>query len=62
MTIFPLWPRAGEAAKRVILQGRQGARTPLVIRPGLVLHETDGRYTAEADAVLRNGAALACFP
>ena len=62
VTIFPLWPRAGEAAKRVILQGRQGARTPLVIRPGLVLHETDGRYTAEADAVLRNAAPLAYFP
>jgi tRNA1Val (adenine37-N6)-methyltransferase len=58
VTVFPLWPRAGEAAKRVILQARQGARAPLAILPGLVLHEADGRYTAEADAVLRNGGAL----
>ena len=26
--------------------------------PGLVLHEADGRYTAAADAVLREGAGL----
>ncbi len=59
VTVFPLWPRVGEAAKRVILQARQGARAPLAIRPGLVLHEADGRYTAEADAILRQGASLA---
>jgi tRNA1Val (adenine37-N6)-methyltransferase len=58
VTVFPLWPREGEAAKRVILQARQGSRAPLAIRPGLVLHEADGRYTAEADAVLRDGTAL----
>jgi len=61
VTICPLWPRAGEAAKRVILQARQGSRAPLAILPGLVLHEADGRYTPEADAVLREGAALTYF-
>ncbi|MBU6299255.1 MAG: methyltransferase [Alphaproteobacteria bacterium] len=57
--IFPLWPRAGETAKRVIVQLRNGARTPLAVLPGLLLHEADGRYTKEADAVLRDGASLA---
>jgi tRNA1(Val) A37 N6-methylase TrmN6 len=61
VTIFPLWPRAGEAAKRVILQARQGTRTPLSVLPGLVLHGVDGKYTPEADAVLRNGEPLAYF-
>ena len=61
VTIYPLWPRAGEAAKRVILQVRQGARTPLRMLPGLVLHGADGKYTREADAVLRNGEPLAYF-
>ncbi|MEI9932090.1 MAG: methyltransferase [Rhizomicrobium sp.] len=58
VTIFPLWPRAGESAKRVILQARKGSRAENVLAPGLVLHEADGHYTQEADAVLRDGAAL----
>ena len=58
--VIPLWPRAGEHAKRVILRVAKGARARLVFRHGLVLHEKDGRYTPEADAILREGAALAC--
>ena len=56
--VFPLWPRAGEPAKRVIVRARKGARTPLRISSGLVLHDPDGSYTRAADAVLRDGAAL----
>ena len=58
IAVFPLWPRAGEQAKRVIVQATKGARAPLALLGGLVLHEADGRYTREADAVLRDGAAL----
>jgi len=56
--ILPLWPRAGEAAKRVIVQSRKGGRAPLVLLPGLVLHEAGGDYTPEADAILRGRAGL----
>lgn len=59
VAIFPLWPRAGVAAKRVLLQVLQGSRKPVEVLHGLVLHEADGRYTPEADAVLRGGASLA---
>lgn len=59
LVVFPLWPRAGEPAKRVVLQLRKGSGTPLTVLPGLVLHGTDGRFTPEADAVLRDGASLA---
>jgi tRNA1Val (adenine37-N6)-methyltransferase len=51
--VFPLWPRRGESAKRVILQLRKGSRAPLEILAGLVLHENDGTYTEQADAILR---------
>lgn len=51
--VLPLWPRAGVAAKRVILQVKKSARSPLVLLAGLVLHEADGGYTPEADAILR---------
>jgi tRNA1(Val) A37 N6-methylase TrmN6 len=56
--VFPLWPKAGVAAKRVIVRARKGIRSPLVLAAGLVLHEADGRYTAGAERVLRDGAAL----
>lgn len=56
---FPLWPRQGEAPKRVILQARKGSKAPFALLPGLVLHQEDGAWTSEADAVLRRGNALA---
>jgi tRNA1(Val) A37 N6-methylase TrmN6 len=56
---FPLWPRAGEAPKRVIVQARKGSGAPFALLPGLVLHRDDGSWTDEADAVLRRGSALA---
>jgi len=59
MTVFPLWPKPGVAAKRVILQVLAGSRRPLVMSAGLVLHQEDGSYTEEAEAVLRGGVALA---
>ncbi|HEY5338071.1 MAG TPA: methyltransferase [Rhizomicrobium sp.] len=58
VSIFPLWPRAGEPAKRVIVQVIKASRAPQALLPGLVLHESDGRYTRAANAILRDGAAL----
>jgi tRNA1(Val) A37 N6-methylase TrmN6 len=55
ISIYPLFPRAGEEAVRVIVQARKGSRQGLRIRAGLVLHEADGRYTAQAEEVLRKG-------
>ena len=57
--VYPLWPRAGEAAKRVILQVRKGSGAVFALLPGLILHTPSGAYTSEADAILRAGAALA---
>ncbi len=58
IVVFPLWPgRGGKPARRVVIGARKDVGTPLRLAPGLVLHETDGSYTPEADAVLR-GAAL----
>ncbi len=59
IAVFPLFPRRGEAATRVILKGRKGSRRGGVsLLPGLVLHEPDGSYTVEAEAVLRGGEGL----
>jgi len=56
--IFPLWPKAGVAAKLTIVRGVKGGRGTPSLLPGLVLHTPDGPFTAEADAILRNGDAL----
>jgi len=58
IAVIPLWPKAGEAARRVILRARKGAKSPARLCAGLVLHNADGTFTAEAEAVLRAGAAL----
>jgi len=55
---YPLWPKAGEAAKRVIVQVRKGSQAPFVLLPGMVLHQADGSYTLAAEAILRHGRAL----
>jgi tRNA1(Val) A37 N6-methylase TrmN6 len=54
--VLPVFPKAGEAARRVIVDAGKGRRTPDTLLAGLVLHESDGGYTATADAVLRGGA------
>jgi tRNA1(Val) A37 N6-methylase TrmN6 len=56
--LLPLWPRAGVPAKRVLLRALKGARSPARVLPGLVLHEADGRFTAAAEAILRDATAL----
>jgi len=57
--VCPIWPRAGQPARRVVVRARRDRRTPLRLAPGLVLHDADGQPTAAAEAVLRAGCALA---
>lgn len=58
LRVFPLFPREGEPARRVIVQGVKASRAPLVLTRGLVLHGEDGAYTPEAEAVLRGAEGL----
>lgn len=58
IVVFPLWPGAGQPAKRVIVRARKEVATPLRLSAGLVLHDAKGRFTPEAEAVLRAAAAL----
>ena len=59
IVVFPLWPKPGREAKRVLVRARPGLRAPMRLAAGLVLHQDDGAYTPEALAILRDGAALA---
>jgi tRNA1(Val) A37 N6-methylase TrmN6 len=56
--VFPFWPATGKPASRVLVRGTRGSNAPLVLRPGLVLHAPDGRFTDRAEGILRHAAAL----
>jgi tRNA1(Val) A37 N6-methylase TrmN6 len=55
-------PRAGEDAIRLLVQGVKGSRGPLAIGSPLVLHEADGRFTAEAQAIHEGRARITFSP
>jgi tRNA1Val (adenine37-N6)-methyltransferase len=57
--MLPLWPKAGAAAKLMLLRGVKGGKAPFRVLPGLLLHDDAGGFTAEAEAILRGGEALA---
>ena len=59
LRIFPLWPKTGKAAKRVIVQARRGGKARVQLLSGMVLHRADGRYSARAEKILRRGMRLA---
>jgi tRNA1(Val) A37 N6-methylase TrmN6 len=58
MTVQPVHPRSDAPAIRVLVRAVKGSRAPLALLPPLILADADGRPSAQADAVLRHGAAL----
>ncbi len=56
--VYPLWPKAGRAAKLVLIRGLRGSRSAMRMAPGMILHQEDGSFTDAAQAVLRDGAPL----
>jgi tRNA1(Val) A37 N6-methylase TrmN6 len=58
VVVFPLWPGEGRPASRILVRARKQVAAPARLAAGLVLHETDGRLTAAADGVLREGRGL----
>jgi tRNA1(Val) A37 N6-methylase TrmN6 len=54
VTLFPLWPRAGKAAKLILIAARLGGRGPDRVSSGLILHDETG-ITPAAQAILRDG-------
>ena len=56
--VFPLWPKPGRSAKRVLVRARKGVKTPMTLLPGLVIHREDGSYTSACEAVLKGGSSL----
>jgi tRNA1(Val) A37 N6-methylase TrmN6 len=58
VVVYPLWPGLGKPATRILVRARKQVAAPARLAVGMMLHETDGRFTPEAEAVLRGGEAL----
>ena len=58
MAILPVHPNAEAAAHRILIAGVKGARGPIRLRPGLVLHDASGAFTPLAEAIHRGEALI----
>jgi tRNA1(Val) A37 N6-methylase TrmN6 len=58
VALLPVYPKPDAPAVRVLVRAVKGSRGALALLPGLVLAGADGRPSAEAEAVLRDGASL----
>jgi FkbM family methyltransferase len=58
LVVFPIYPRQGKSATRVLVQGIKGSNAAVELRPGLVLHDVGNRFRPEVEAVLRHGGEL----
>ena len=59
VVVRPIQARRDGDAVRLLLGGTKGSRAPLRIAPAFVLHEGDGSFTPEAEAVHRGETVLA---
>lgn len=53
ITVRPVQSRADQPAIRVLITAVKGGRGPFTLRPPLILQQTDGRFTPEAEALHR---------
>jgi len=57
--LIPIRPREGEAAKRILVRARKGARAPFRLCRELVLHDRSGaKHTPQTEAILRGEAGI----
>jgi tRNA1(Val) A37 N6-methylase TrmN6 len=60
--VYPLFPRLGESATRILVHGKKGSRAPFRLATGMVLHSDGNAFTLEAQAILRHGQGLELLP
>jgi tRNA1(Val) A37 N6-methylase TrmN6 len=58
VAVLPVHPKADAPAIRVLIRAGKTSRAPLTLLPGFVLNDAAGKPTEEAEAILREGAAL----
>jgi tRNA1(Val) A37 N6-methylase TrmN6 len=58
LALLPIFGKPGAGAIRILARAVKGSRAPLTLLPGLLLADAQGKPSAEAEAILRGGAAL----
>ena len=58
IAVLPIHPKPGRPAIRVLVRAVKDRNGPLALLPGFVLADADGKPSRQAEAVLRDGAAL----
>lgn len=58
VSILPIFAYPNKPATRLLIEGIKGSKAPLTLMPGLVLHENDGAFTPQAEALHRGLIAL----
>lgn len=53
--VFPLYSKQGQPAKRIIIRAQKDSKAPLILHPGILVHNDDGTYSEKAKKVLREG-------
>lgn len=56
--IIPLWPKKDVDARRVIVRALKDRQTQARLLQGIILHNSDGSYTLEAEKILREGISI----
>jgi len=57
--VIPLYSKPGQNAKRVIIRARKDSKAPLIVHPGVIIHQESGEYGETARKILRDGEILA---
>ncbi len=58
ISIVPLYSKAGQPAKRVLIRARKNSKAPARIMPGLIVHNEKGGYSQAAEKILRQAEPL----
>ncbi|MGO8799635.1 MAG: tRNA1(Val) (adenine(37)-N6)-methyltransferase [Roseiarcus sp.] len=58
VAILPIHPKADAPAHRILVAGVKGAKAPTSLRPGLTLHDEQGAFTPQAQAIHRGEALI----
>lgn len=53
--VIPLYSKAGQNAKRIIVCAQKDSKAATIITPGMIIHDNNGEYTPEARDILRLG-------
>ena len=57
----PLHPKVDEPASRLLIGSRKGGKAPVRMLPPLVLHQSDGSFTQDAEEILRGRCSIDLF-